>query len=82
MVKCLFGPFGHDAESIQSYVNDFPITITQSLISQTINCKEEGCCIEHYRFNKVYSDHLHLIYANDDNLSSSATLLPIEKVLY
>ena len=76
------GIFGHDVDSIQSYVNDSPITITQSLIIKTINCEEEGCCVEHYRFNKVYSDHLRLIYANYDNLSSHATLLPIGKVLY
>ena len=32
------GPSGRDAESIQSYVNGSPITITQLLITQTINC--------------------------------------------
>ncbi|CAL5186666.1 unnamed protein product [Lathyrus oleraceus] len=76
------GPSDHDAESIQSYVNDSPITITQSLIAKTINCEEESCYVECYRFNKVYSDHLRLIYVNYDNLSSPATLLPIGKVLY
>lgn len=76
------GPSGHDAESIQSYVNDSPITITQSLIVKTIKCEEEGCCVEHYRFNNVYSYQLHLIYANYDNLSSPTTLPPIRKVLY
>lgn len=48
----------------------------------TINCEEEGYCVEHYRFNNVYSDHLCLIYANYDNLNRPATLLPIGKVLY
>lgn len=36
----------HDIESIQSYVNGCPITITSSLIAQTINCKEKGSCVE------------------------------------
>lgn len=68
------GPFGNDAKSIHSYANNFPITITQSLIAKTIKCEEEGCCVEHYRFNNVYKDHIRLIYVNYDNLSSPATL--------
>lgn len=67
----------HDAETIQCYVDDSPITITQLLIAKTINCEEEGCCVKHYRLNKVYSDHLRLIYVNYNNLSSPTTLLPI-----
>lgn len=53
-LNAFVGSSSHDAKSIQSYVNDSHITINQSLIVKIINCEEEGCCVEHYRFNKVY----------------------------
>lgn len=72
--------FGKDAKSIQFNVYDFPITIIPSLIAQTIKCEEKGSCIEQYRFNNVFSNHLLLIYVNYNNLTSPATLIPITKV--
>lgn len=70
----------HSGQTIQSNVYGFPITITQSLIAQTIKCEEKGNCVEHYRFNNVFSIHLLLIYINYNKLTSYATLIPIEKV--
>ena len=71
---------GEDAKSIQSNVYGFPIIIIPPFIAQTIKCKEKCSCVEQYRFNNVFSNHLLLIYVNYNKLTSLATLIPITKV--
>ncbi|CAL5204463.1 unnamed protein product [Lathyrus oleraceus] len=65
--------------TIQSNVYGFPITIIPSLIAQTIKCEEKCTCVEHYRFNNVFSIHPFLIYANYNKLTNFSTLIPIVK---
>ena len=72
-------PAGHD-EVMQSYVNGSHLFVTLSLNAETINCKETNSCVEHYRFNNVYSFYLHQIYTNSNKPTSPSTLLPIAKV--
>ena len=71
-----------DGCQILSVVYGSHVVINSKIISQAINCEEDGVTVEIYRHNNIFVNLMHIIYGSKGLDESPSTLTPMAKVWY